>query len=742
MELPRSLLLGGMAACAGHLAADRGFSQAVSGVTAEAPAAAGRVTIYRDDWGVPHIYASQEADGFYGLGYAQAEDQLERLLLMYLNARGEQARALGPKYVESDVTQRLWRHAAEARAGFARLAPQIQSNYRHYVAGFNRYMGEHPAETPAWAPRLEPWDPLALSRSTLWLEFQAGDGLRDCARGGVRLAATSAPGQTISAEASNEWVLAPWRTADNATIVLSDPHGGLVFGSYLHEFRMDAGPIKSAGYGIGALFILMHTRHVSWGMTIGAPDVSDCYEVEVDPANPARFRYDGVWKPFVEERVTIAVRGAKPVGRLLEYTRHNGVLSPVVARQGGKAFVVSTPYMDQVGRFDEEIRQLNLARNVGEVKASMRNLGMYPQNLMYGDAEGGAFYVRAGRTPQRPAGVDWTRPVAGNTSATAWNGIHRFEDLVQLENPSRGYMQNNNIAPDMMLEASPLAAERYPGYVFNDVPGRTNSRGMRAVEALSRAFHFTVADAVDLALDEKWMGARAWVEGLRRALQARSDVVRARGADYRRFVRRLLEFDGVARAESVEALCFYYWRQTLIAGTSRQGLEELTRWLDAGGDPSPAVASTLLDAVDRAITTMRAHHGSTEVRYGDVFRVGRGGQSLPLGGGDLAPADRSLCTVHRLLCVATLRAFSFGPPDSAHRVLAVSGSRLLRLVVFTKPLQSFTLHIYGQSERPHSPHYADQTRLFSERRLKPTYFERDELLKHVESSRTLEVRVP
>jgi acyl-homoserine lactone acylase PvdQ len=707
----------------------------------EAVQAAGQVTLYRDEWGVPHLYAAREEDGFYGLGYTQAEDQLERLLVMYLNAQGEQARVLGSSYVESDVRQRLWRHQAEARAGFARLPPQLQRNYRHYVAGFNRYMKEHPSQTPDWAFPLEPWDPLALSRAVLWLEFQAGDGLRDCARGGG-LAAAPARSATLAVAGSNEWVLAPWRTADNATIVLSDPHGGLVFGSYLHEFRIDAGPLKAAGYGIGALPILMHTANVSWGMTIGAPDASDCYEVELDPANPTRYRYDGVWQTMIRHAIAIPVKGAKPARRVLEYTRHNGVLSPVVGRRNGKAYVVSTPYMDQVGIFDEEMRAINLARNVGEVKVAMRRLGMYPQNLMFGDADGGTLYVRAGRTPRRPGRFDWTRPVPGNTSATAWTGVHSFEDLVQLESPPEGYMQNNNIAPDMMLERSPLRAERYPAHLFNDTPGRTNSRGMRAVEVLSRALHFSVADAIELALDEKWMGAESWIAALRRAASQEPGLVRSRTSTFREVLERLLRFDGVARIESVAALAFYYWREAITSQRSRTELETLTRAIDESGELPPAAAAALLDGVEQAVARMRALHGSTERSYGDVFRAGRGGQSLPLGGGDLGPRDRSLCSVHRLLCVATLRAFSFGEPDSLGRRWAASGSRLLRLVVFTKPLQSFTLHIYGQSERPDSPHYADQTRLFSERRLKPTYFERAELMKHLESSRRLDVAVP
>jgi hypothetical protein len=71
-------------------------------------------------------------------------------------------------------------------------------------------MDEHPAETPKWAPKLDPWDPIALPRFGLWLGYLAGAGLADCQRGGVQL--SQALGSAVSdlpKFASNEWVVAP-----------------------------------------------------------------------------------------------------------------------------------------------------------------------------------------------------------------------------------------------------------------------------------------------------------------------------------------------------------------------------------------------------------------------------------------------------------------------------------------------------------------------------------------------------
>ncbi len=707
-------------------------------------AAQTRVTIYRDNWGVPHIYADSEATGYYGLGYAMAEDELEYVLTLTVLARGEAAQALGAAHTGSDYTSRVWRHAEESRIGFAKLSPQLQRNYRAWIAGLTRWMTEHPDKTPAWAPRLEPSDPVAISRWLLWLAYQAGEGLADCRRGGVTLAAADQAGlDARQSLASNEWLLAPWRTADNAMIMLSDPHGE-VDGQFVYEFRMHAGPLAMAGFAVGAMPLLVQTPKVAWGMTTGSPDVADCFEVNVDPDHPTRYQFDGKWQDMIVRKTMIPVKGTAAVTRTMEYTRHNGVLSPVVARTVGKAYVVSTPFMPDAGVFDDEVYRMVLSQNVTQVRDAMRTLGMFPQNVMVGDAEGHSFYLRAGKTPRRPAGFDWKKPVPGNTSASAWLGIHPLDDLVQTMDPAPGYMQNNNIAPDRMFVGSPMTADQYPDYIFNDRPGRTSSRGRRAVEALSQAYRFTVDDAISLALDEKWMDTDRWIAALQRSLDRNPGRVREWSPAARRLVDRIRRFDGQARAGSMEALAFWYWRAALGTGPGGLPLEILEPPFAAADTIRADLAARMVDAVDSAVALMVRRHGSIDHSLGDVFRIGRGGKSsYPVGGAGLIPDKLDQCeglASWNTTCVMTLRAFLPGPPDSLGRRHALIGSRLLRLTIFTDPIQSFTIHNFGQSSDSTSPHYDDQAReLTSKRIVKPVYFEKGELLPHVTSERTLDV---
>jgi acyl-homoserine lactone acylase PvdQ len=573
------------------------------------------------------------------------------------------------------------------------------------------------------------------------------DGLGDCARGGVKLAFSPGKISDSSRQASNEWVVAPWRTADRATIVLSDPHGE-IDGRFFYEFRMHAGRMQVAGYAIGALFLLTHNLNLGWGQTTGAPDVSDCYELEIDPANPGRYRFDDRWREITAREVTVAGENNEPAVHRFEHVILNDVAAPIVARAGTKAYAVVTPYQASTGLFDEEVYRWNLAGSVGELRDAARLRGSYPQNMMVGDRHGGLYYLRMGRTPVRPPSYDWTRPVPGNTSATRWHGVHPIEELVQIVDPATGYMQNANIPPDRMAAGSPLVRpEDYPAYIYNDVEYfRYLARGLRANDILSRAYNFTIEQAISLALDETWFGSEPWRDALRTALAADTAAIRDRSDEFKRVAHRLASFDGVAAADSVAALNHMYWRTALLERLSDEDMQALNRVLTGEERLSSAMATTLLQAVDDAIAQMHKIHGSVDLAYGDVHRIRRDAsrRSWPLGGGfpmnlQGYPACREFESP-AFGCVLTQRAFAFGAPDAEGQRYVHSGSRALRLVAFTDPIRSYSLHLFGQSDDPASPHFDDQIVLASERRLKPVYFAAEELVGHVESVRVLSAR--
>jgi len=144
---------------------------------------AGEVEILRDPWGTPHVFAVSERDGFWGLGYAAAEDRLLQMKLIRRKAAGRLAEVFGPDWVDADREARIAGHAAYALRAFAKLPERWQDALHAYTDGVNAWRQANPeAVTRRFRPlgiEPEPWTPadcLLAARGILSLgsPFNAG----------------------------------------------------------------------------------------------------------------------------------------------------------------------------------------------------------------------------------------------------------------------------------------------------------------------------------------------------------------------------------------------------------------------------------------------------------------------------------------------------------------------------------------------------------------------------------------
>jgi acyl-homoserine-lactone acylase len=405
----------------------------------------------------------------------------------------------------------------------------------------------------------------------------------------------------------------------------------------------------------------------------------------------------------------------------IEYTRHG----PVIARKNGKAYVFRIPYFDEVGLADQTYKMVT-ARNLGEMKQALSMLQLMMQNLMIGTVDGDIYYVRNGRVPIRPAGFDHKRAMPGNTSKAEWLGIHKFEDLVQVENPPQGYMQNCNVSPQFLMKDCPLTPSPQQPYLFNGFNGfdrldeaydnPLHQRAAACVNLLHDARRMTVEDAIEIALSPVVYGAGDWQNRLRKAWSGASAEVRGK-SDLGQLYELIINWNGRCDAEATGAVAYRYWKEAFG--------DDVKKADRAGLPPSAAITDAILLAkLAEAAAKLQADFGRLDVPYGDVYRVGRKGgtQTWPVSGGSAAN-------------IATPRAISFEPIAGTKTFLGHGGQTSTQVVLLTKPPKSWTLLPLGESDRPDSPHYDDQAReLFSKSKLKPTYFaDKDELLKHVES---------
>ncbi len=176
-----------------------------------------QVTIYRDTWGVPHVYAETEAAGAYGLGYAQAEDRLGDIYQAVRTGMGSMSEAFGPEHVQQDYAMRLWKNAELAEGRWDELPEQLREICTAFVQGIQAYQASHPEQVPDYAMELEPWMMLTIGRA-MTLQWPIGTILSDL-KGSPQSRPRLAPAQR-----SNQWAVAPSRSADNVPILLTDPH--------------------------------------------------------------------------------------------------------------------------------------------------------------------------------------------------------------------------------------------------------------------------------------------------------------------------------------------------------------------------------------------------------------------------------------------------------------------------------------------------------------------------------------
>lgn len=717
----------GMAGCSAPTESEAREAAAPAPVAAPAPAApeaatpapaatTPKVTIYRDTWGIPHVYADTVPAAMYGLGYAQAEDRLEDLLRHVRIATGTMAEAFGPEYLEADRIMHMMKNPEMMEKYWQTEAPaHVRDMGDYFMRGVQAYIDEHPEKKPEWAPELHGWQCGAVMRALI-LDWPVGTVMDDFNN------RHQDPGK-----GSNEWAVMPSRSAEGVPILLTDPHLTWEGMAVFHEARVHAGDVHVNGFyvvgtpmpGIG------HTDYVGWACTTGGPDTSDVYEVKLNPDNPMQYRYDGEWKDFTVEQLTIPVKGQDPAQVTFLYTVHGPLLAEP-DKEKGVAYAAATPYIDQPYLL-EQMYKMGTAKNTDEFRAALGMNQFMEQNLLFADRDGNVQYVRTGRVPIRPEGdYNWDAPVDGSTSATRWLGIHAVDDLVQVKNPEQGYLQNCNISPGKMTENSPMTPDKYKEYLYNTSWDSTNPRGERALQMLAADDSITEEEAMAIAMDVYDLLAEPWKNALKAAVD-RAGADKMKDADFASTVNDILGWDGNFSVESTAAPVVKFWRLKCEQAIDPAVVAE-------GRELSEADQAKILDLLSETIAEMKTTYGRLGVTWGDVNVIGRDGRYFPAGGmnfGDQRRGNKSIS----LRVVGGAREL----PDQKGKFLGRSGSMTLMLMFFHKDgIESHSCHVYGVSGDPQSPHYVDQAeKLYSQRKFKPTFWKKEDLLKNVESEKTL-----
>ena len=681
---------------------------------------AGEGTLYRDTWGVPHIYADTLADAAYVLGYAQAEDRLEDIYKNIRTGLGTMAEAFGPEHAEMDYVVKMMRNAEVCEAYWQTAPEQVRAMGDNFVRGVEAYAAEHPERKPSYAFDLQGWHCATVGRAMI-LQWPLGTIQDDLHNK-----------QDAPAFGSNAFVVAPSRSAEGCAIHMTDPHLTWEGIAVFYEARLHAQGEDWCGFWLtGApLPALGHNAHVAWACTTGGPDTSDVYMVKVKKEGlfGVKYEYNGEWLDAEMKLISVLVKDEAPKITPALYTMHG----PVVEEPDfdkGIAYCGKTPYWDQAGMF-EQMLAMTTAKNCAEFHEALAMNQMMEQNLLFADTGGNIQYVRTGRAPIRPEGYNWSAPVPGHNDDTKWLGIHDIEDLVQVANPPQGYFQNCNVSPAVMMKDSPLTPDKYARYpyLYNVTWDTDSPRGRRLLELLDADDSVTKEEAMDYAIDIFDILAEPWQHALKTALAAAGES-RMADAEFAKAAQDVLAWDGKFTTGTTVGPVFKWWR---LKSEDKVDVAAIADREPLGSEDQ----KDLLDCLAEALAELKRKYGTVDVKWGEINLIGRGGKYFPCPGADFGGGKGKRNLTETPMDVAVREV-----EEGSGKYVGYNGTSSVMLSFLREDgIESYSLINWGQSGDPDSPHYVDQAeKLYSTRTFKPTWFKKDDLLEHLESEKVVTI---
>ncbi|HTR82544.1 MAG TPA: penicillin acylase family protein [Bacteroidota bacterium] len=451
------------------------------------------VTVDRDQFGVPHIFAANEHDLFFAEGYVHAQDRLWQMDVSRRAGEGRLSEVFGSSTLKFD---RLFRtvgmeHIADSLE--RNLHPESRRILQAYSDGVNAFIlshkGKYPIEFDMLNYEPELWKPihsLLVARLMAWelniswyVDLVLGDLYKklgeDKAKEIFPTYPDNAPvivpkelkpnllsddlssmidvdrefrkfyGTTGTHIGSNAWVVGPQKSTSGKAMLANDPHLGFSAPSKWYEIHLDGGDYNVAGVSIPGtpLVVIGHNRRVAWGLTSTMADDADFY-LEMTNSS-GEYLYKDVWHPMNVEQDTIFVKDSAAVVLTIKSTPHGPIINDVnPVGSITKDVLVALRWTGQ--DVSDEIYSLALidkAQNWSEFKKGVKEFTVPGQNFVYADADGNIGYLAGVRLPIRSA-QNPTLPMPGWTGEYDWKGFVPSERLPSLYNPPSHFIATAN----------------------------------------------------------------------------------------------------------------------------------------------------------------------------------------------------------------------------------------------------------------------------------------------------------
>ncbi|HEY2905836.1 MAG TPA: acylase [Vicinamibacterales bacterium] len=685
------------------------------------------VTILRDTWGIPHVYGKTDADAVFGVMYAQAEDDFNRVETNYLNSMGRLAEAEGEAEVYRDLRMKLYIDPVDMKAQYEKSPAWLKALMNAYADSLNYFLATHPKVTPRVIRHFEPWMALTFSEGSIGGDIERINltQLQAFYGNGPRKESTPAADDTgayVEPTGSNGIAIAPSNTTAHHALLLINPHTSFFF-------RAEAQMVSEEGlnaYGAltwGQFFVYQgFNDRAGWMHTSSGVDNIDEYlETVIKKGDGLYYKYGVEERPITSTTITVPYKSGagRAEKKFTVYRTHHG---PIVREIDGKW--VSVRMMQEPLKALTQSFSRTKAKSYKAFRDAMDLHTNSSNNTIFADADGSIAYFHSNFIPKRDPKLDWTKPVNGSDPATEWGGLMSVDETPHLLNPANGWLYNSNNWPWSAAGPNSPKKTDYPSYVDRGV--EESARGLHALRVLSNKKDFTVDGLIKAAYDSYLPAFESQIPALIKAFDstAASDPLKLKLADQ---IAVLKKWDYRWDVSSVPTALAVYWGEEAgrrVADDARKAGVSTDRFI-----VTKAAPEQLLQALSTASDKLAKDFGSWKTPWGDINRYQRLNGDIVQKFNDTAPSIPVGFTSSRWGSLASFGAHTY---PGTTKMYGNTGNSFVAVVEFGDRIRARAITAGGQSGDPSSRHFNDQALRYSTGDLREVYFYRDDVEKHVE----------
>ena len=658
-----------------------------------------------DKWGVPHVYATDEAEMYYAFGWAQMQSHANLILRLYAESRGTGSEFFSEKYLESDRLFHLFNLTDSAQAQYERFTGDEKLFLDSFVRGLNDYAEANPEEIDEKFRKVLPVtaiDVLAHGKRVINLEFLSGRDIGQSFNELKELEKEITPG-------SNSYAIAPAKSESGNAMLVANPHLPwndlyMFFEAHLNAPDFDVYGVTLVGMPV---LNIAFNKNLGWTHTVNTIDASDRYVLTLEGDG---YILDGEVRSFDEKSVVIKVLqdDSSIVDKeiKLKYSQHG----PIIFEHGDKAYALRIAGLDNDSYF-YQYHKMGKSDNFDEFEDALKMMQIPMFNVVYADKAGNIMYLFNGNVPERSEGdwKFWNDKVDGTRSDLIWHSYHDYGDLPKLFNPETGFVQNANDAPWTATYPLMLNSEDYPAYMSpkpEELPA--SFRAQRAINLIKDDDSISFEELVDYKLDTGMEVAERFLDDLLAAVEQYPDPVAVEAAAV------LRNWDGETNTDSKGAVLFARWIDKLGNDmyTVPWSIENPVTTPDGLKDPEKAVA-ILVEAADE----IDIAYGSMDVAWGNVNRFRVGKIEFPGNGGN-----------HDY---GVFRTMYFKAPKERNINYAFHGDTYVAVVEFGDNVRAKVLLSYGNSTQTGNRFMGDQLEMLSENQLRDAFLSKEVVLNNL-----------